>query len=622
MQPLKLHRFRIGDKHFVIDPTTCFCFECDHISWDVLEYYPQEPINRIYHLLQGKHPRKELEEVVGELEWLRVTKAILVAPKDEDLLKEAAETPDLQRVVVDAAAGVEPLVSRITAAGNILLAGSGKNTDLQLVLACHDDCLECDENVASSLNALKQAARLMGKKLNLVIRLPLQEAQKTNDAVQYGVESTLKEDADIVAAVRDVSALSMIKFKKLADALQRLSCTVRNVLVACPRNERFEGLLKTLYEAGFRDVLLDIPGLYAQCPDLDPNEAARSLQENVAWYGQHLLQGRQFRVEPFVALFDAVHQGKPIRRMDNAGCGELAVDSDVNVYPSYDFLQQKKYVLGTLHEGDRDKDVTQLFEALGVNRIPVCLSCWAQSLCGGGHAIIHWRQTGNPRTPDATWCDAQRQWLAHLIDTFNTLVSSGVNFSHVTSAMTPAASKMSWWKAAKTAYEMRIIPRPLQEQDAAWLVKWANWNTAAYFVCNESGLLLASQYDREMDALHPRGIEQELVLTRTNGTPCGLLKIRPDMKIKGLAWAWLYMQDKKSYGESGVRRALRTLLSETRKGQGMGRILIPVTDSETELAACLEYLEFQSLGIQRQALYLHNEYQDITIYQAGNVDTD
>ena len=423
-------------------------------------------------------------------------------------------------------------MSRITAAGNILLAGSGKNTDLQLVLACHAGFSECGEDVASSLKAFKQAARLTSKKIDLVVRLPLQDAQKTNDAAQYSVESTLREDADIVAAVRDMSALSTLKFKKLADALQRLSCTMRNVLVACPRNERFEGLLKTRYEAGFRDVLLDIPGLYAHYPDLDPNEVARSLQENVAWYGQHLLQGRQFRVEPFVALFDAVHQGKPIRRMDNAGCGELAVDRDGNVYPSLDFLQQKKYVLGTLHEGDRDKDVTQLFEALGVNRIPVCLSCWAQSLCGGGHAIIHWRQTGNPRMPDATWCDAQRQWLAHLIDTFNTLVSSGVNFSHVTSAMTPAASKMSWWKAAKTAYEMRIIPRPLQEQDAAWLVMWANWNTAAYFVCNESGLLLASQYDREMDALHPRGIEQELVLTRTNGTPCGLLKIRPDMKGK------------------------------------------------------------------------------------------
>lgn len=216
--------------------------------------------------------------------------------------------------------------------------------------------------------------------------------------------------------------------------------------------------------------------------------------------------------------------------------------------------------------------------------------------------------------PDPAWCDAQRHWLAHLIDAFNTLVSSGVNFSHVTSGMTPTTSKMSWWKAAKTAYEMRLIPRPLQEQDAAWLVQWENWNPAAYFVCNESGLLLASQYDREMDALHPRGIEQELVLTRTNGTPCGLLKIRPDTKIPRLAWAWLYMREGKSYAESGVRRALSAMLSETVKSHDFKRILVPVTAAESELATCLQVLGFKPLCVQRQALYLHGAYQDVRIY--------
>jgi radical SAM protein with 4Fe4S-binding SPASM domain len=614
MQPPLLHRFQIGERRFVIDPSTCFCFECDHISWDVLEYYPREPVNRIYHLLEQKHPRKELEEVVGELEWLRVTKAILITPKEEDLLKEAAETPDLQRIAVVTAVGSVPLSSRIASAGTMLLAGSGKNTELQLILVCTADSTECTEEVMTSLKALKQAARFVGKNLSLVVRVALHEAQKTNDAVQYSVETTLREDADNAAAVREVLALAHLKFGKVADALQRLSCAARSVLVACPRNERFEGLLKTMYEAGFREVHLDIPALYAQVADLTPEAVSESLRENVAWYGQHLLQGHPFRVEPFVTLFGAVHQGRPIRRMDDAGCRELAVDADGTVYPSLDFLEQQACAFGTLQGGERDKTVTQVFDGLGANRIPACLSCWAQCLCGGGHAIVHWRRTGNPRMPDPAWCDAQRQWLAHLIDAFNTLVSSGVNFSHVTSAMTPTTSKMSWWKAAKTAYEMRLIPRPLQDQDAAWLVQWENWNTAAYFVCNESGLLLASQYDREMDALHPRGIEQELVLTRTNGTPCGLLRMRPDTKLKGLAWAWLYMHDTKAYSESGVRRALKALLAETTKSQQIRRILTPVTPAETELASYLESLGFHSLGVQRQALYLHNEYLDVAVY--------
>ena len=48
-----IHRFERAGKRFAIDPETCFCFECDAVSWDVLDHYPHEPVNRIYHLLSG-----------------------------------------------------------------------------------------------------------------------------------------------------------------------------------------------------------------------------------------------------------------------------------------------------------------------------------------------------------------------------------------------------------------------------------------------------------------------------------------------------------------------------------------------------------------------------------------
>ena len=608
MQPPLLHRFQIGDKRFVIDPSTCFCFECDPISWDVLEHYPHEPVNRIYFLLKDKHPRKELEEVVGELEWLRVTKAILIAPKDEDSTKETAESPTLKQITVAAASGTLALESRITLAGNLLLAGSGKHTNLHLVLDLPKGCPDIDKTIAALLKNLKQAARLAGKTLNISLQIPLQTS--------YRLRTTLQDTAELPAALEETKKISALKFGKIADALQRTSCFARTILVAYPETDRFGNLLQSLYDAGFRDVLLDVPALYAQTPDLVPAAVAESLRENVAWYAQQLLQRRYFRAEPFAELFDAVHQGKPIMQADESGCGELAVDSDGCVYPSLDFLKQQEFALGRIDTGGLNTTIAQTFEALGANRIPACHVCWARCLCGGGHAIIHQQRTGNPRQPDPAWCNAQRAWLAHLIDAFNVLVSSGINFSQITSAMAGNTTKMSWWKAAKTAYEMRIIPRPLQESDAAWLVRWENWNPAAYFVCTEGGMLLAASYDREMDALHPRGVEQELVLTRTDGTPCGLLRMRPDARLKGLAWTWLYMHDTKAYGESGVRRALKALLSETTKSQQIRRILIPVTPAETELTSCLESLGFHSLGVQRQALFLHNEYRDIIIYQS------
>ena len=227
---------------------------------------------------------------------------------------------------------------------------------------------------------------------------------------------------------------------------------------------------------------------------------------------------------------------------------------------------------------------------------------------------IHLARTGNIRTPDEAWCNAQRRYIGAAVATFNRISSAGINFSHLVSAMRPRTRHLSLFSAAKALFQGYFGVRPLREDDASMLVCWESWNRAAYFVCNESGLLLASQYDREMDALPPRGIEQELVLTRTNGTPCGLLKLRPDAKIKELTWACLYMREGKSYAESGVRRALSAMLSETVKSHGFKRILVPATNAEPELATCLQALGFKPLCVQRQALYLHGAYQDIRIY--------
>ncbi|MCK5861095.1 MAG: hypothetical protein KAH38_01330, partial [Candidatus Hydrogenedentes bacterium] len=615
MQPPLLHKFKIGERHFVIDPSTCFCFECDNISWDVLEHYPREPVNRIYHLLQESHPRKELEEVVGELEWLRITKAILIQPREEELLKEAMEKPGLGKITVMVPEKETFFEAQITAAGTMLLAASGTRTELTLLLIFPEDYRGNAEALALALLSLKRAAKFAGKQLQITVQIPvLPPRGAAEKKVCYSLQVTPHDTTDIAKAICDITALRNCKFSKIADTMRRRVNPERGTIIACPQDAHFPSLLQEMYEAGFRDMVLDIPGAYAENPQLDPMAVAESLRANAAWYAEQLLQHHYFKAEPFTRLFDAVHQGKPVRRMDAAGCSELAVDGEGRIYPSVDFMGQEDFIAGTLQEGKREESVLHSFDALGVAQMPSCMQCWARCLCGGGHGIIHWRQTGNPCVPDSAWCDTQRHWLAYLIDAFNSLVASGINFSQITGAMASGGKKVSWMKAAKMAYQMRLVPRSLQESDAEWLVKWENWNSAAYFVCSDSGLLLAARYDREMDALHPRGMDQELVLTRPDGTPCGLLKMRPDVMVKGLARVWLYMRENKSYTESGVRRALGALLTETLKSRGFKRILVPVTPAETELATCLQALGFQSSGIQRQALYLHGSYQDIQMF--------
>ena len=162
---------------------------------------------------------------------------------------------------------------------------------------------------------------------------------------------------------------------------------------------------------------------------------------------------------------------------------------------------------------------------------------------------------------------------------------------------------------------MTIGVRPIEEADAALLTRWENWNEAAYFLCNETGVLLATAYDREMDSLHPRGIDHELMLIRKDGTPLGLFKIRPE-RFPGAATAWLYMRDEADYASGAMRKGFRAILREAGGQQSVKRLTVPTSPNEQALRAFLEAIGFVRTGTQREALYLHGAYHDVTFYSA------
>jgi RimJ/RimL family protein N-acetyltransferase len=240
------------------------------------------------------------------------------------------------------------------------------------------------------------------------------------------------------------------------------------------------------------------------------------------------------------------------------------------------------------------------------------MHCWARNLCGGGAVAVHHALTGSYRTPHEPWCEVQRAWMAAAVSAFQRLSSKGVHFERVYKTL-GHRGKPSLFLLAKAVLTMTVGVRPIEEGDAPMLAQWENWNTAAYFVVNENGILLATQYDREMDSLYPKGIDQELLLVRKNGTPFGLFKVRPD-RIPGTAYAWIYMHDETDYASETVRRGFRAILKEASGQQAIRRLLVPAGPGEHGLQAFLEALGFTRAGVLREALYLHDHYHDVTLF--------
>ena len=656
-----IHRFEYNGKRFAIDVETCFCFECDAISWDVLEYYPHETSNRIYHLLADKYDRAELMEVVGEFEWLRSSKSVLTTPKREDLAKAyeverglkrlsiqlSRETPDIapaKRGWFGRNATVVSTSIRETgrAAVMFLLGRSGAQRSLVFEFV-EEGYIHNPEAIAELCDYALRAASLAGKSLSVVVQidnLSLSKAPKELEGHTVSVrlafsakssapagpmtppveaESPAITQEAITECLRPFASAEGYTLARLAKIAQPDGAGMSGNIVVRPNHPSFGNAVQALDSAGFGMIVLDYDGAYVANPKLSPESMLEGLDQNAVYYAEQLLRNRYFRVDPIASLFWRIYNGSPLRRVDPVGTNELHIAADGGIYPCRLLAGDGTFLLGSLRKSTFDETRAAQYEDVGTLTTSACMRCWARGLCGGGAASLHHALTANYRLPHESWCEAQRSWIGAAVAAFHRLSSEGVHFDRVYHSL-GRWTKPSLFTMARAALSMTIVPRLIEESDAELLTKWESWNDAAYFTCNETGLLLPTRYDREMEALHPGGVEQEFVLQRRSGEAFGLFKLRPERTMPGIVRAWLHFRSDKDYVLDANRKGFRAILKETSTSQMFKRLLVPVSHQEAALGTFLEAVGFTNAGVQREALYLHGRYHDVKIYTL-TVDT-
>lgn len=631
-----IHRFEHDGARYAVDPDTCFCFECDAISWDVLAYYPLTPTNRILTVLGEKYDRAELGEVVGELEWLRGAKSILRTPKAEDLqtLLEirrglrllTIEMPCAPDAPVPLKRGLfgrtqkqesRPLADVVRDAAALLLSRSETEKELRIAFADRGTLHDPGAAAAACGYALR-AARLAGKNLTAVVHVSDAELSQLPAAFaghSIGLAIEFQDGAAIERYVRLLASARPPSIESFAKTFDAETPNVACRIVLRPGHAAFSAAVERLADAGFRIIEIDLDGAQISSPNLDPAAMLDNYRAVTRYYAGQLLQHRYFRLDPIATMFWHVYQGLPRPRTDPAGTHELAIAADGGIYPSRRLLNVPEFRAGTLHTGEIDAAALKRYDDVGSMTTPSCTVCWARNLCGGGTAAVHHTLTGSFRTPHVPWCDAQRAAIETAVSAFSQLSSKNVPFARVYNVL-GRSEKPSLFAVARAAFRMQIGVRPIEEPDAELLTNWEDWNDAAYFLCNETGLLLATKYDREMDSLHPRGIDHELVLVRKDGRPLGLIKVRPD-RLPDTAFGWVYLHDPADYSSEGIRRSIRFVLKEAGDLQSIKWLLVPAAEYETPLHEFLRAIGFQRMGLVREALYLHGTYRGVVLYRIG-----
>ncbi len=602
----RLHRFEEEGKRFAIDPETCFCFECDPVSWEVLEDYPGASVARIARRLEGQYPVREIEEVVGELEWLRSCKSILPTPTAERLQKQYEVDYGLRVFHMMWPSG--SIREVLPSAMALFLGRARAQKQLQLYLELPSS-LPSQAELEWACHGWFSAAGLAGKTAQIVLRISM-------DGCRGLLKSLLGHNIALAWSIAHPEAMPK--------ALAGLCGVARGVwpkatqvpheceVVLCPGQPRFADAVRDLAKAGFPSIFLDMDAAMAAHAPSDPAPWYAELRATASFYAEELRAHHYFRLEPMASLFHRIYQGQPLSRHDTIGLNELAATSDGVLYPSRLFRGMPDCSVGDMKEFRVNEEGLHPFEDVGSLTTSGCIECWARNLCGGGCAAIHQVYTGSYRRPHPPWCEAQRGWMAGAVAAFSRLSTDGIDFSRMMHQLTPAP-KPSWRNLLRAAFRMHIGLRPIAESDAEWLAQWENWNESAYFLFHESGLLLATQYDREMDSLHPPGYETEFVLVHRNGNPFGLLKLRPE-RIPGTAMIWLFFRAQADYDLESVRDSFRFLLRETAQQQHIRRVLCPAGPADGPLKGFLAAVGFSHAGTLRQALFLHDRYHDVSVF--------
>lgn len=106
-----------------------------------------------------------------------------------------------------------------------------------------------------------------------------------------------------------------------------------------------------------------------------------------------------------------------IKRLRGCGAGSeyVAVTPEGNIYPCHQFVGNPDYLIGNVHEGTFDMDISDRFSALNIYTREDCQSCWARFYCSGGCSASNLLINGDIAKPHYAGCEMERKRLEYAI---------------------------------------------------------------------------------------------------------------------------------------------------------------------------------------------------------------
>ena len=437
-----IHKFKQGDKYFVLDVNTGAVHVVDELVYDILDDDKLKEKVDIINELKGKYDEEEISEAYDEIQEL-VKEEVLYSPDQyEEIAHSSMDDRDYIKAVClniihgcnlrckycfadegeyhgnkgvmsveTAKKAIDYVIKRSGPRKNIEIDLFGGEPTLimdtikEIIKYARDNEAKWNKNIrftmttnATLLN--DEMMEFMDKEMGNII-LSLDGRKEVNDKVRIKADGSGSYD-DILPNIKKMIS----KRTKGKTYYVRGTFTRDNV-------DFYEDVVSMLNE-GFREISIEPVVLEEGHPLAIREEDLPEIFDNYdKLYNEMARRKREGKDEFTFYHFNIDLQGGPCVYKRISGCGSgfeyVAITPQGDVYPCHQFVGKEEYKLGSIFDDTYDAELGKKFKKAHIYNKPKCRECWARFYCSGGCQANNVNFNGDMNIPYEIGCKMQKK---------------------------------------------------------------------------------------------------------------------------------------------------------------------------------------------------------------------
>ena len=437
-----IHKFKQGDKYFVLDVNTGAVHVVDELVYDILDDDKLKEKVDVINELKGKYDEEEISEAYDEIQEL-VKEEVLYSPDQyEEIAHSSMDDRDYIKAVClniihgcnlrckycfadegeyhgnkgvmsveTAKKAIDYVIKRSGPRKNIEIDLFGGEPTLimdtikEIIKYARDNEAKWNKNIrftmttnATLLN--DEMMEFMDKEMGNII-LSLDGRKEVNDKVRIKPDGSGSYD-DILPNIKKMIS----KRTKGKTYYVRGTFTRDNV-------DFYEDVVSMLNE-GFREISIEPVVLEEGHPLAIREEDLPEIFDNYdKLYNEMARRKREGKDEFTFYHFNIDLQGGPCVYKRISGCGSgfeyVAITPQGDVYPCHQFVGKEEYKLGSIFDDTYDVELGKKFKKAHIYNKPKCRECWARFYCSGGCQANNVNFNGDMNIPYEIGCKMQKK---------------------------------------------------------------------------------------------------------------------------------------------------------------------------------------------------------------------